>query len=254
MVLAQNYLRKADSCMELKNYPCAAANYDFYLAKIDSSSNGIAYFSAVAWAKAYEKEQAMAAIKVYVRNNALNNNPFFSDQMLREKSFDFLHSDARWTDIITAVQKQEAILRKQRQDKVDSAINFQHQLERHPIQINNTGSASDVYKRIRQYNNFQPIGKRTFSMVFKITDSLQTSYLVCMPPSYNPGKPYAIMFFLHGAVSMNTGYTAYADSTFVMGGWNRFYTKYAPQHNVIMVYPNGNKEYNWMYPDAGCEV
>src|SRR3569623_458508 len=88
---AQNYFAKADSCIKIKDYRCAAANYDLAL-KADTESNGIAYLSAKAWGMAGDKEKAFAAIRIYIRNNALNNWYFFSDKLMKEKSFDFLHS------------------------------------------------------------------------------------------------------------------------------------------------------------------
>lgn len=247
--MAQNYFAKADSCLKLKDYACAAANYDLAL-KADTESNGIAYMLAKAWGRAGDKEKTISAIRIYVRNNALNNWNFFSDRLLKEKSFDFLHDDSRWNEIIASVKKNESVVRKKEQAKKDSIFAFQNELESHPIKIATTLSARDIYQTIKNYNDFQPIGKRNFSVRFRLTDSLNTSYLVCLPPNYDPKKLYAVLFFLHGAVAMNRGYTDYADTT-VMSGWNRYYTKYAPKYGVIMVYPNANKDYNWMYPDVG---
>jgi dienelactone hydrolase len=246
---AQNYLAKADSCIKIKDYACAAANYDLAL-KSDTESNGIAYMSSKAWGMAGDKDKTISAIRIYVRNNALNNWTFFSEQLLKEKSFNFLHNDSRWNTIIASVQRNEAVVRKKEHAKKDSIFAFQKELESYPIKIATTPSARDIYRAIKNYNNFQPISKQNFSMRFRLTDSLSTSYLVCLPPNYNPKKSYPVLFFLHGAVAMNHGYTDYAD-TLVMSGWNRYYTKYAPRYGVIMVYPNANKDYNWMYPDAG---
>ncbi|MFI5163315.1 MAG: hypothetical protein ACHQHN_18695, partial [Sphingobacteriales bacterium] len=88
---------------------------------------------------------------------------------------------------------------------------------------------------------------RYISMRFAINDSTKTTYLICLPRNYDPHRSYPLMFSLHGAVQMNTGFPDYMDST-ATGGWNRFYTKYAAIHDVIMVYPNANNKFNWMYP------
>lgn len=69
-----------------------------------------------------------------------------------------------------------------------------------------------------------------------------------MPRNYDPKRSYPVLFFLHGAVTINTGFPTYCDDRDTQG-WNRYYTKYAA--DVIMVYPHANREYNWMYPDKG---
>lgn len=250
LVSAQNYIGTADSCFKLKDYNCASTNYDLFLNKVENESNNIAYRSAISWSLA--KEKAFVAINLYVRNNGLNNNYFFSDQMLKEKSFDFLKSDPRWDQMIIDVKKSEDQIRQKEKRKVDSAVAFQTSLETHQMSnwINSikTTNAKAVYNKIKNYNNFPTIRARNLSLQFKITDSLNMAFLVVLPPGYNPKKSYSLLFFLHGAVSSNTGYLDYVDD-WDTKGWNRFYTKYAGQ--VIMVYPHGNKDHNWMYPDAG---
>jgi predicted esterase len=36
-----------------------------------------------------------------------------------------------------------------------------------------------------------------------------------------------------------------------LGGWNRYYTKYADRDDVILVFPRASKQYNWMLSDDG---
>ncbi len=84
-------------------------------------------------------------------------------------------------------------------------------------------------------------------MSFKVTDSLLTSYYVSLPKNYKPTKKYPILVFLHGAVQSNA--LAKFQGEDILGGWNRFYTKY--QNDVIMVYLQGSRKYNWMNPDDG---
>lgn len=249
---AQNYVGMADSCMKLNDYTCAAINYDLYLEKADTSSNGIARRSAVAWAKAGDKDRTINAIKVYIRNNALNNYPFFSKELEAESSFDFLKTDSRWINLLSQVKKSENIIRRREKQKADSAVAVQRALERHGLagiisQLKVTGAKAG-YNIIKNYKNYPAIKSRMLSLQFKITDSLNTAFLVVLPPKYDAKKSYAVLFFLHGAVGSNTGYVNYVDDWDTQG-WNRYYTKYAG--NVIMVYPHGNRDYNWMYPDKG---
>ena len=110
-------------------------------------------------------------------------------------------------------------------------------------------TGSEVYQIIKSFNDFKVKKRRNYSIKFKVTDSLSTSYFVSLPPNYNPKKSYAIMFFLHGAVQINA-LSEYQNES-ILGDWNRFYSKYAGLDQVIMVYPQGSKKYNWMAPDDG---
>lgn len=249
---AQNYVGKADSCMKVNDYTCAAINYDLYLAKADTSSNGIAYRSAVAWAKTGDKDRTISAVKIYIRNNALNNYPFFSKILETESSFGFLKNDSRWISLLAQVKESENTIRRREMEKADSAVAIQRSLERRGLygiisQLKVT-DAKAGYNIIKDYKNYPVIKSRMLSLQFKLTDTLNTAFLVVLPPKYDAKKSYAVLFFLHGAVGSNTGYVNYVDDWDTQG-WNRYYTKYAG--DVIMVYPHGNRDYNWMYPDKG---
>lgn len=249
ILFAQNYIALGDSCFKAKDYICAGKNYDLYLKTDDS--NGIAYRSALSWSMANDKEKAIKAILTYVRNNYSNGVTVFSKQLLQEKTFNFLKDDQRWKDIIASVQGKELQITQKEKKKVDSVLTIQQRLERDQIVKKLSFDHDDaltLYRKIKSYNSYPAISEKYISLQFQITDSLHTAFLVVMPPNYNPKKSYALLFFLHGAVGYNTGYPDIADST-QTEGWNRYYTKYAG--NVIMVYPNGNKDYNWMDPEKG---
>jgi len=252
VAFAQNYVGKADSCMKLNDYACAATNYDLYLAKADSSSNGIAYRSALAWAKTGDKDGTINAIKVYIRNNALNNYYLFSKDLESEAGFDFVRKDPRWISLLSGVKQNEKAIRLKEKEKVDSAVAVQKSLEQSGlsgiIARLKHADAKSAYGTIKNYKNYPPIKSRMLSLQFKITDSLNMAFLVVLPLKYDAKKSYPVLFFLHGAVGSNTGYIDYADD-WDTRGWNRYYTKYAGE--VIMAYPHGNKDYNWMYPDEG---
>ncbi len=249
-LLAQNYIAKADSCFKAKDYACAGTNYDLYLKTDDS--NGFAYMSAMCWSLANNKEKALEAIRTYVRFNYLNKVFVFSGRLLKDKNFDFLKDDPRWKEIITGIEAKELIIKQQERKKLDSVLTIQHRIEKDQMlkKLNfEKDNARSAYQKIKQYAGYPAIWERYLSVQFPLTDSLCTAFLVAMPPNYNPKKAYALMFFLHGAVSGNTGFLDRDEAALDTGGWNRYYTKYAG--DVIMVYPHGNKDYNWMYPDKG---
>jgi predicted esterase len=250
---AQDYIAMGDSCFKAKDYPSAAKNYDLFLAKIESRSNMIAYKSAKAWAMAADKERTIAAVKIYVKNNYENDYPIFSNMLIREKAFDLVKDDERYKAILAAVIAKENIIKAEEKKKADSIAAYQVRLEKEGLSGKlklDYGSAFEIFKNIKAYNNYPAIKHEIISLQFKITDSLHTAFLVVLPKDYDARKSYTLLFFLHGAVSSNTGYPDYADARDT-SSWNRYYTKYAAINKVIMVYPMGNRDYNWMYPDKG---
>jgi len=250
---AQNYVAIGDSCFKVQDYLCAAKNYDLFLEKIESRSNMIAYNSAKAWSLAGDKERTIAAVKIYVANSYENNDLIFSDRLIKEKAFDFVKNDVRFKEILAAVVAKESVIKQAEKKKLDSMIAYQNNLEKegifHKLKLANI-SAIAVYNNIKAYNTYPAIKHELISMQFKLSDSLHTAFLVALPKDYDARKSYALLFFLHGAVNMNIGYPDYSDESDTTG-WNRYYTKYAKLNKVIMVYPSGNRDYNWMYPDKG---
>ncbi|PQA95110.1 hypothetical protein B0A69_06580 [Chryseobacterium shigense] len=110
--------------------------------------------------------------------------------------------------------------------------------------------AAVLYSKIKNSAPYLPKKQQNYSILFKVNDSTTTSYLVHLPKDYDPENKYPVLFFLHGAVRNNvlTDYQMPAEN---LGGWNRFYKKYADLNHVILVFPKGGKKYNWMTPDDG---
>ncbi|WP_421944036.1 alpha/beta hydrolase-fold protein [Pedobacter sp.] len=250
---SQDYVALGDSCFAAKKFTDAAKNYDLFLEKVESRSNMIAYRAAKSWSLAGNQEKALAAVKKYVANNYINNMVFFSDGLIKEEAFNPIKSSPEWKNILDAVIQKETLVKKAGKVKLDSILSYQALLEEKDILKNidfKNGTAEAIYQRIRKFNAFPEVKNDLISFRFKITADLNTAFLVVLPKNYNPQDKYPLLFFLHGAVRMNTGFPDYADKRDTTG-WNRFYTKYAAKNKVIMVYPMGNREYNWMTPDKG---
>jgi predicted esterase len=250
---AQNYVTLGDSCFDAKNYVEAAKNYDLFLDKVEGRSNMIAYRSARSWSMAGDSERALEAVRKYVSNNYINEYYTFSDKLINDKAFDLLKNKPEWKGIIAEVMEREQAYKKKQQLKLDSILNYQEKLEKqgmfYRLKLGH-GSGRSVYENIRSYNNYPKIKDQLISFQFKFNDTLHNSFLIVLPKNYNEKRKYPLLFFLHGAVKMNTGYSDYSDEMDT-AGWNRFYTKYASINQVIMVYPRGNREYNWMSPEKG---
>lgn len=107
-----------------------------------------------------------------------------------------------------------------------------------------------LYQEIRKFNPYKPKSDRDYSISFKVNDSVKTSFFIHLPKNYDPSKKYSLLFFLHGAVK-NNALADYQLAGWNLGDWNRYYTKYAEQNDVILVFPKGSRQYNWMSPDDG---
>lgn len=113
-----------------------------------------------------------------------------------------------------------------------------------------SATAENLYQEIRGFNQYLPKLKQNYSIAFAISDSTKSAYLVHLPLDYNPDKKYSCLVFLHGAV-MNGYLDGYKAVESTLKGWNRFYTQYAALNEVVLVFPSGNSQYNWMDPDDG---
>ena len=161
-----------------------------------------------------------------------------------DKEYKNLLSDPRWNDL-----KQKATgYRKQ----------FYHQLQEkenefYSISTNRLSAVKNpeaLYREIKTFNPYQPKKERDYSIAFKMNDSVKTSFFIHLPQNYNPQKKYSLLFFLHGAVR-NNELIDYQKADWNLNGWNRYYTKYAEQNDVILVFPRASKQYNWMLSDDG---
>jgi pimeloyl-ACP methyl ester carboxylesterase len=250
-----NYMGLADSCMKLKDYPCAAANYDLALEKMDPESNGIAFMAARAWALTNDKEKTWNALNRYVKNNGLNNNIFFSDQLLKERAFDFLKDDARWTAMIAAVKEgenQERAREKKSLDSVKAASKvFESAMDVRP-QLKTLSTTPGLYTQLKTllvYPSPKPYVKDNGVTLYLRVDTTEAPFYVHLPDNYNPAVPSPAMVILHGAVRFTTGY---GDGRYVYRATSDhipFYSK-----NYIAIYPMGTKTINWMTTEGGFDM
>ena len=157
-----------------------------------------------------------------------------------------LFNDGRWPIVLAKAQKMKATFFKKLHDR-------QEEFQASPLNQGTYFKAKNgkqAYQEIKSFNAYQAKNDIGYSIEFKVTDSIITSYYVSLPSRYNPKKSYPVLFFLHGAVSGNS-LSSFQNASWVMDGWNRYYTKYAAVNEVIMVYPKGSKKFNWMKPDDG---
>lgn len=161
-----------------------------------------------------------------------------------ETEFINLLSDTRWHTLKQQALKDKAVFYNDLKNKENEFYNIK------PDSLEEIKDPEILYEKMRCFNPYQKKLQRDYSVSFKIKDSANTSFFVHLPVNYDPVKKYPLLFFLHGAVRNN----ALADFQLVawnLGGWNRYYTKYADQNEVILVFPKASRQYNWMTPDDG---
>lgn len=161
-----------------------------------------------------------------------------------EKEFKNLLSDPRWKALKQKATAYKEQFYRELQDKENEFFSIRKNT------LKNIGNAEELYREIRNFNPYQPKKERDYSIAFKINDAAKTSFFIHLPSDYNPEKKYTLLFFLHGAVR-NNELIDYQMAGWNLGGWNRYYTKYADQNEVILVFPRASKEYNWMLSDDG---
>lgn len=116
--------------------------------------------------------------------------------------------------------------------------------------IEKSSNPKKLYKSIKKFNPYLPKKEQNYSISFQINDSTRTAYLVHLPKDYNPKKNYPTLLFLHGAVHF-AHLSEFQVAEQVLAFWNRFYPKYAARDEVVLVFPSGDKTYNWMSSDDG---
>lgn len=161
-----------------------------------------------------------------------------------ESEYKNLLSDPRWNTLKHKAKKDKEQFYSELKVKEDEFY------DSNPADLNRIEDEKALYEKIKKYNPYKSKNDRDYSISFKINDSVKTSFFVHLPENYNPEKKYALLFFLHGAVRSNA-LVDYQLADWNLGGWNRYYTKYAEQNDVILVFPKGSRQYNWMTSDDG---
>lgn len=161
-----------------------------------------------------------------------------------ESEYKNLLSDPRWNTLKQKALKNKILFYKELEEKENefysSSIN----------KLYETKDPQSLYKELKNFNPYKSKKEQNYSISFSINDSTTTSFFIHLPKNYNPEKRYPLLFFLHGAVR-NNELIDYQLADWNLGGWNRYYTKYADQNEVILVFPKGSRQYNWMSPDNG---
>lgn len=251
---AQSYAKLADSALRIMwnakdtvGYRKSLNLYEKAFRLYPEKINSLGFYKAAVLAG--ELKDFDKAFDYLERLLALNNdiNTTWSSLTSRYVNSEYknLLSDKRWAAISEKAQKMKTSFLRALRDKQEE---FQSG-GLNNIDFAKAKDGKQAYQLITSFQDFQHKEANNYSIKFRVIDSTYTSYFVSLPKSYNPKKSYPVLFFLHGAVQGNA-LSEYQNET-ILGDWNRYYTKYAALNDVIMVYPKGSKQYNWMNPDQG---
>ena len=117
------------------------------------------------------------------------------------------------------------------------------------LRFDANNSGKECYDKISGFSDFPELATTFLPGYITVNDTLMNTYFARLPKGYNPHTPSKVLFFLNGAVRFqNIPFYATPD---LEEGWQRFYKDHADKNNIIMVYPNCNKVYNWMLDDQG---
>lgn len=255
---SQRYINIADSCFKLKNYSCAAVNFETYLDRENPESNVIAFRAAISWALAGEGEKTFIALQRYIKNNALNNMTFYSAKLETEKGFDFIRSDSRWIAMLEQVKRSEEGVRRKEKAAVDSAITlsdlFFSSMDVRP-QLAGPEAAGYTYiqlQKVLTYRSPAPFLTNNGIVLFIVIGNSQVPFYVHLAENYDPAVPSPTLVLLHGAVKMNKSYSGPDHLPFVYGMTSKHIPAYTK--NYITVYPMGIDTLNWMNTNTGFDM
>ncbi|MDM1347638.1 hypothetical protein HX071_14935 [Myroides marinus] len=161
-----------------------------------------------------------------------------------EEDFENLLLDSRWKKLIDDALIKQKLFSKVLQEREAEFYQV------NTVALDNLKEEKAIYDKIRSSNPYITKNQRDYSISFPINDSTKTSFFIHLPVNYTPTKKYSLLFFLHGAVRYNR-LLDYQTAEINLGMSNKYYTKYADLNDVILVFPRGDKQYNWMTSDDG---
>lgn len=163
-----------------------------------------------------------------------------------QEDFSGLKNDARWRSLMAQARFMQ--------------VRFMEQLKRSEEEFYLTKSYGkeewsalsdeELYRLLRGDSQYLNKIEREYSLSFMVNDPTKTSFFVFLPQGYDPEKRYPLLFFLHGAVKHNL-FSDFLTEEEVRLQCGKFISNSAAKSDVILVFPKGNKQYNWMNPDDG---
>nr|WP_295930566.1 hypothetical protein [uncultured Dyadobacter sp.] len=174
-----------------------------------------------------------------------------------QNNFDWLRDDPEWRALM---HKVDARKEQERQEKIKASLPFrayQQELSLQAAQyvdsLSQIRSPAALYQAIRENrpaHQYTRYGRYVYAWV-KLADTLEFPYLIQLPSNFDPGKQHPLVVVLHGAVGRQSKIPDVPDSTTAHVPFGKMFMQKAGESGFIAVFPNSNKQYNWMMPDDG---
>ncbi|WP_222843481.1 alpha/beta hydrolase-fold protein [Roseivirga misakiensis] len=161
-----------------------------------------------------------------------------------EGEYKNLLTDPRWSTLVKDAENYKALFYQRFEDNENEFYAIKAE------RFREIDKPEKLYKELKNFNPYKTKALQGYSISFNLDENFSTSFFIQLPENYSPDKKYPLLFILHGAVKHNS-LAAYQLAEQVLGGWNRYYTKYAAENDVILAFPKGNKKFNWMVPNEG---
>lgn len=240
---ASNIIKKQDSL----NYTIASKQFEEAFANYpDSIKDTDLYYASILYSELKDFDKAFTYLTPLVAKETDDEGfpgwTFVLDSYAQE-DYKNLLEDSRWIELtkIACIDKKRFFIKLNQQQAEFFDVTTELKMGE---------SAKEVYQNLKNRSPFKQKFQQNYSISLAVDDTLNTSYLVHLPPNYNPQKKYSALIFLHGAVRF-TNFSEYQIAEQVLAYGNKFLTKHGDLNDVILVFPSADKNYNWMTADAG---
>ncbi|MEO2070086.1 MAG: hypothetical protein ABGW99_01970 [Zunongwangia sp.] len=255
LVTAQNYEEKfhlADSLVyaEADSIANAKKGYQLYTELYKEIPEKITFWNlydlAYAANKFNDSEKGFYWLEKTLSHYQEEDAAYLIDADAQKELYNLVKSP-QWKDfeqkVQTRIKNHVAEIKKNQRKLIEKGLGG--------IDFKKSKNSKALYQKLRSYKDYPEIPSEIFGFI-TLNDTLEDNYFARIPSGYQPDQPSKVLFFLNGAVRYQK-IPSYP-TTNLEEGWQRFYKKCAEKHNVIMVYPNCDKQFNWMLGDEGFAI
>lgn len=243
-----------------KDFKRAAKFYDSYYENYKGSQNNYGtYYAAVAYCHAGMTEKAKYYIK---RSGQIGYDYPMYNAVLNDSLNICLRDFPEWKkyigDFKFKADSNAAAIKNTAYELSDQSkrVNSSPLTDRiYLSQLYKENNAAELMAKIRSFNSFPiPGAKGNWTLYqMKINDTLTVPYLLYIPAGYNPKQKAPLYVYLHGGV-INKPQFAITAYIIPNGREIKVTDKVKQQQQAFILYPLGNKNFNWLFHQAAFEM
>lgn len=241
-----------------KDFKMAANFYDAYYGDLNNGqSNYDTYYAAIASCHSGHVEKA----KYYIqRSGQIGYDYSAYDTFLNDSLNICLRDLPEWKKFIGdfkfKTDSNAVAIKKITDDLSDPSQRVNNSPLTDSIylsQLYKSNNAVDLMTKIKAFNNF-PIPGATGNWTLyqmKINDTLTVPYLLYIPIKYDIKQKAPLYVYLHGGVINRL---KFANPAYIPNGDEIKIMDKAKEQQAFILYPLGNKNFNWLYHQAAFEM